>query len=221
MLKYARIITDDARFARMIAIELSQIGISVITDESAVGKSQEEYVIYTVADLDFCFSEDVTEFATKSTVIGFSHSYADKIADKSQKCSFFFHRPFLISEFLSVFGEIDRGVVRRKSRVHAQKRISSSFEKGKKSYLTVDPSTQSAVFGEIRIPLSENEYQVLSLLCEKRGDVVSRDDISALLGVRESNMCDVYICHLRRKIDNRLGLKLICTVRGNGYILKN
>ena len=43
MLKYARIITDDARFARMIAIELSQIGISVITDESAVGKSQEEY----------------------------------------------------------------------------------------------------------------------------------------------------------------------------------
>ena len=34
-------------------------------------------------------------------------------------------------------------------------------------------------------------------------------------------MGDVYICHLRRKIDNKLGLKLIYTIRGKGYMLKN
>jgi DNA-binding response OmpR family regulator len=73
----------------------------------------------------------------------------------------------------------------------------------------------------MRIPLSDNECKVLSTLCQNRGEIVEREKIYALLGADEGNMGDVYICHLRRKIDNKLGLKLIYTVRGKGYILKN
>jgi DNA-binding response OmpR family regulator len=69
--------------------------------------------------------------------------------------------------------------------------------------------------------LSDNEYKVLSVLCENRGEAVPREEICSLLGVTDGNMGDVYICHLRRKIDNKLGLKLIYTVRGKGYMLKN
>jgi DNA-binding response OmpR family regulator len=80
---------------------------------------------------------------------------------------------------------------------------------------------KSAVWGDVRISLSDYEYKVLSLLCDNRCEVVEREQISALLGVDDGNMGDVYICHLRRKIDNKLGIKLIYTIRGRGYMLKN
>jgi two-component system copper resistance phosphate regulon response regulator CusR len=67
----------------------------------------------------------------------------------------------------------------------------------------------------------KNEYKVLSVLCENRGETVDRDRIYSILGAEEGNMGDVYICHLRKKIDNPLGIKLIYTVRGKGYMLKN
>ena len=50
---------------------------------------------------------------------------------------------------------------------------------------------------------------------------VLREEIDAILSVDDGNMSDVYICHLRRKLDNKLGLKLIYTIRGKGYMLKN
>jgi len=58
-------------------------------------------------------------------------------------------------------------------------------------------------------------------LYQNRGETVNRETIDMLLGADDSNMGDVYICHLRRKIDNKLGLKLIYTIRGKGYTLKN
>ena len=85
----------------------------------------------------------------------------------------------------------------------------------------MDPTGKAAVWGDMRVSLSENEYKLLSLLCEMRGETVTREQIDEILGATEGNMGDVYICHLRRKLDNQLGLKLIYTVRGKGYMLKN
>ena len=80
---------------------------------------------------------------------------------------------------------------------------------------------KAAIWGDRIIPLSDNEYKVLSLLCENRREVVERERIYAELGAEDGNMGDVYICHLRRKLDNKLGIKLIYTIRGKGYMLKN
>ena len=118
-------------------------------------------------------------------------------------------RPFFISDFLGAFGQTDGISVR-------------STPSSKKRYLlTVDEKAKVALWGDMRIPLSDNECKVLATLCESRGELVARETIYALLGAEDGNMGDVYICHLRRKIDNKLGLKLIYTVRGKGYMLKN
>ena len=86
--------------------------------------------------------------------------------------------------------------------------------------LICDKESMTALYGEMKFPLSEYEYKTLSLLCDKRGEVVTREEIAAVLNFDSGNMGDVYICHLRKKIDNNLGLKLITTVRGKGYTLK-
>ena len=87
--------------------------------------------------------------------------------------------------------------------------------------LTVDQNSKNAIWGDEVIPLSDNEYKVLTLLYQNRGETVNRETIDMLLGADGSNMGDVYVCHLRKKIDNKLGLKLIYTIRGKGYTLKN
>ena len=65
--------------------------------------------------------------------------------------------------------------------------------------------------------LSHHEMTLLQELCKANGEVVSRERIMELLGADDGNISDVYICHLRRKLDGQLGRTLIITERGKGY----
>ena len=76
------------------------------------------------------------------------------------------------------------------------------------------------VFCGNRIHLSKNEYDILSLLDKKRSEPVSREEINRVLGGECGNMCDVYICRIRRKLSAFRNEKLIYTVRNRGYMLK-
>ena len=67
--------------------------------------------------------------------------------------------------------------------------------------LTVDQNSKNAIWGDEVIPLSDNEYKVLTLLYQNRGETVNRETIDMLLGADDSNMGDVYVCHLRKKIE--------------------
>ena len=76
----------------------------------------------------------------------------------------------------------------------------------------------SVVFKNTVIDLSDNELRTLTLLCENSGKCVTREELSAHLGAKDGNMADVYICHLRRKLENPFGVKIIYTVRSKGYM---
>ena len=211
MSKYVKIITNDARFCRLLELELN--GINVETVDS-IEKLQSDAEIYVLADLDLCLEEELNEFKDKTTVIGFSKDERIGDSPKYLFCSSVFVRPFQMSDLLALFGYEGRTVVierKQKNQEHYKK----------VHFLSVDPAEKLALWGDKKIPLSDNEYKLLNLLCENRGEVVGREKIYSLLGAEEGNMGDVYICHLRRKIDNKLGLKLIYTIRGKGYMLKN
>ena len=64
------------------------------------------------------------------------------------------------------------------------------------------------------IELTTKEFEVLRMLMEHAGVVMSRE----LAG--ETNNVDVHIAHLRAKIDDRYNIKLITTVRGVGYVIR-
>lgn len=75
------------------------------------------------------------------------------------------------------------------------------------------------------IDLTALEYRLLELLMRNKGHVLSRLDIEELAWDinydHETNMVDVYINHLRKKIDKPFSRSLICTVRGYGYKIES
>ncbi len=73
-----------------------------------------------------------------------------------------------------------------------------------------------------RIDLSKKEFELLRLLYSKNGEAVSRSEAREIVFPTESdsNVVDVYISYLRRKIDLRFDTRMIITVRNKGYMLK-
>ena len=65
--------------------------------------------------------------------------------------------------------------------------------------------------------LSDAEYRILSLLCKYPENTVLREELQKLFGNESSNISDVYICKLRKKLEQPLGQRLIFTVREKGY----
>lgn len=90
--------------------------------------------------------------------------------------------------------------------------------------LTMDIKTHQVHRGDVEIELSAREFQILEYLMRNKGCVLTREAIEAHVWnydyIGGSNMIDVYIRYLRRKIDEGQEEKLIQTVRGKGYVLR-
>ena len=91
--------------------------------------------------------------------------------------------------------------------------------------LSIDFDTRSVMRGTVPISLSSKEFSILEYLANNQGIVLSRDRIEQHIWNYDyeggSNVVDVYIRYLRKKIDDGFEPKLIHTVRGAGYVLKD
>lgn len=89
--------------------------------------------------------------------------------------------------------------------------------------LTLDCSRQTVERGGKDISLSGKEYALLEYLMRNSGLVLSREIIENHIWNFDyeggTNVVDVYISYLRRKVDDGFDKKLIHTVRGRGYVL--
>ena len=90
--------------------------------------------------------------------------------------------------------------------------------------LRLDPAAHRAWRGEAELELSAKEFALLELLMRRPGNVLTRGQLLEgawdMAYERRSNIVDVYIRHLREKIDRPFGSDTIETVRGVGYRLK-
>lgn len=90
--------------------------------------------------------------------------------------------------------------------------------------LTVDISSRKVTRGNRDISLSAKEYELLQYLAVNNGIVLSREKIEDHIWNYDyeggTNVVDVYIRYLRKKIDEDYDKKLIHTVRGMGYVLR-
>jgi two-component system response regulator MprA len=90
--------------------------------------------------------------------------------------------------------------------------------------LTLDPTARQALRGQREIRLSPTEYRLLELLMRRAGRVVTRTAIvEAVWGLEndiEENTLDAFVRLLRGKVDKGFSTKLIQTVRGVGYCLR-
>ena len=94
----------------------------------------------------------------------------------------------------------------------------TSFEDSEENYIFYANSEDGAVwYKNKKICLSASEMKVLVCLCSAKGVPVSREQINGLFDTDRGNIGDVYICHLRKKLEEPFSCKLIYTVRGKGY----
>jgi DNA-binding response OmpR family regulator len=90
--------------------------------------------------------------------------------------------------------------------------------------LEIDPATREVRRGAREIDLTAREYELLEFMARNHRRVLSRDLLLSRVWDREfgivTNVVDVYIGYLRKKVDARGETRLIKTVRGAGYALK-
>jgi two-component system OmpR family response regulator len=90
--------------------------------------------------------------------------------------------------------------------------------------LTLDPAARQVRRGNSEISLSAKEFSLLETFMRRPGEVLSRLQLLEhawdFAYENRSNVVDVYIRHLRRKIDEPFGRRSLETVRGAGYRLR-
>ncbi|HSM85025.1 MAG TPA: response regulator [Candidatus Limnocylindrales bacterium] len=89
--------------------------------------------------------------------------------------------------------------------------------------LELDPATRKVHRGRREIKLSPKEFDLLYLLLRRAGETVGRHELLRECwgqdSETDSNLVDVYVNYLRKKIDSPEDQKLIYTIRGSGYRL--
>ncbi|NEQ30511.1 MAG: response regulator transcription factor [Leptolyngbya sp. SIO4C5] len=138
-------------------------------------------------------------------------SLADRIACLESGADDYFLKPYRTEDFLQLV------------QLYLQPEQVSN-ERLRFAELTLDLATRSATRNERAIDLTMKEFELLKYLMEHPREVLTREQILEnvwgydFLG--ESNVIEVYIRYLRLKIDGENEKRLIQTVRGVGYVLR-
>ena len=113
------------------------------------------------------------------------------------------------------------------ARVHALlRRVEPKPESQSVSYqdVNLDPVTREARRGELNLALTLTEFNLLHLLLRHPRQVLERAQIlSDVWGYDfggDDNVLEIYIGYLRKKLEQNGGSRLIHTVRGVGYVLR-
>ena len=140
-------------------------------------------------------------------------SIPDRVAGLDLGADDYLTKPFAFEEFLARV----RALLRRHDVARAPILTIDN--------LIVDPATRRVTRGERRIDLTARQYALLEYFLRNAGRVLSRQMIAqhvwGLAFDAESNVIDVYVGYLRRKVDGPTDTRLIHTVRGAGYVLRS
>ena len=214
---------DERDLNRLISEELEEAGYSV--DRCYDGGEAMDFVdsaVYDAAVLDIMMPvksgrEVVREMRARgiSTPVLFLTALDgvdDRVAGLDDGADDYLVKPFAFPELLARL----RAMTRKYARVK-----SSVLTAGE---LTLDTASRRVARGGREINLSVKEFAILEYLMRNKGVVLSREKIENNAWNYDyeggSNVVDVYISYLRRKIDDGFEQKLIHTVRGAGWMIK-
>jgi len=138
-------------------------------------------------------------------------SVADKVRGLDLGADDYLTKPFSFDEFLARV----RALLRRGAAAVPVLSVAD---------LTLDPSTREVRRAGRRITLTVREHALLEYFMRNAGRVLTRpmlaEHVWGLDFDPESNIVDVYVGYLRRKIDGLGDARLLHTVRGAGYVLR-
>ena len=140
-------------------------------------------------------------------------SVIDKVSGLDSGADDYITKPFAIEELLARI----RAALRKRSGARAGEVLTAGE-------LEMDVDRHAVTVKGQGVELTKKEFDLLRHLLENKGRVLSReallDRVWGFDFVGETNSVDVYIRFLRSKIDEAFGIKLIHTVRGVGYVIR-
>lgn len=138
---------------------------------------------------------------------------ADRVAGLDAGADDYLPKPFALEELLARL----RALLRRTRRTEGEAPLSFAD-------LTLDPGTRDITRGDRSIRLTRTEFALLELLIRNPRQVLTRErileDVWGFDFPTTANSLEVYIGYLRRKTEAEGELRLVHTVRGVGYVLR-
>jgi len=217
------IIEDDRETARYLANGLSELGhAGVVSNDGVGGLANAMKDLWDVIILDRMLPDNVDGLSILSTlrslgkrtpvlVLSALSQVDDRIEGLKAGGDDYLVKPF---SFLELVARLDALVRRTHPIVERELRVSD---------LTVSLATQRVARGDTPIALQPRELRLLVYLLMNAHRIVTRTMLlDAVWGYSfdpQSNVIDVLVSRLRRKIDSNASVPLIHTIRGQGYML--
>ncbi len=217
------VVEDEVKMAALIRRGLSEQGLTVdvaAAGEDALGMARSSSYDAIVLDVilpgidGFETCRRLRQEGIWSPVLMLTARGAleDRISGLDGGADDYLTKPFSFAELLARL----RALVRR-----GQSERPSIVEVGD---LRLDPATRQVWRGDVEVELSAKEFALLETFMRRPGHVLSRmqllDQAWEYDFEHRSNVIDVYVRYLRRKIDVPFRVKSIETVRGAGYRLR-
>ena len=149
--------------------------------------------------------------ATPVIMLSAKSSVIDKVNGLKLGADDYISKPFAIEELLARIEVVFRRESNPKDSIFKFKDI------------TIDTKSRIVKRNNEEINLTNKEYELLMILIENKDEVVTRDELlERIWGYdTETNVTDVYIRHLRSKLNNENKEEYIQTVRSIGYIMRS
>ena len=222
------LVEDEEKLARMVELELKYEGYQV--DKAADGRTGLDMAQtgdYDLILLDIMLPalngmEVLRRLRRESLVpvimLTARDTVMDKVAGLDAGADDYITKPFAIEELLARI----RAALRNKAEGAAE--VPGQVGKLMAGPLTMDVDRHEVSVNGQEVELTRREFDLLRYLLENKEKVVTRevllDNVWGFDFVGETNTEDVYIRFLRSKIDERFHIKLIHTVRGVGYVIR-
>jgi DNA-binding response OmpR family regulator len=218
------VIEDDVKIASFIVKGLEQAGFAV--DRAAEGEEglfMATSVPYDAAVIDLMLpgrdglsviaAMRRAKIATPVIILSAKRSVEDRVKGLETGSDDYLVKPFTFAELLARV----QALIRRSSRATESSRLAVGE-------LSVDLITREVVRSGQAIELQPREFSLLEYLMRHAGRVVSKTMILEHIWNYhfdpQTNVVDVLVCRLRNKIDRDHSHKLIHTIRGVGYVIK-
>ena len=201
------ILTADERLGQVLSDEAALLGVSSLICVDALGVSREEWegAQLAVVDLEGKLAGTIPEHVR---VLGLCRD-PEALSPRARRLAHvLYRRPFCMADLRVEFASLG-GMLQIQVPTPVQSQITS---------LTLVEESRCVLMGNRQISLTDKEFAVLSMLVQNGEKGISKQELSALLDAGETNEGQVYICHLRRKLEHAFGVRLIKTVRNKGYV---
>ena len=219
------LVEDEEKLARMVELELRYEGYEV--EKAFDGRSGLEKALsgnFDLVLLDIMLPalsgmEVLRRLRRESDLpvimLTARDTVVDKVAGLDSGADDYITKPFAIEELLA---RIRAALRKGRTAVQTHSALLTA------GVLTMDTERHTVTVGETPVELTRREFDLLHYLLENKEKVVTResllDHVWGYDYVGETNAVDVYIRFLRAKLEEPFGIKLIHTVRGVGYVLR-